>query len=206
MFEFLAQEGAFSFFLHPLRLWFQWILFSPFSDPLCSNEILTSHSASHVSESFKEKKKQLLMMKPCTNSGPLLFVKFTIAEMTMDSSKISKESFQEDLLISLSKKGNCGFPEKSEVKETASYQSFWTNNPLPKRDKSLTRHIHCWWENKTHSFLHAWLDCLWLHYGLDKTWTQHYKPMWGCCKELCTQNPSCIHFLAPVFWVLPSFG
>jgi hypothetical protein len=68
------------------------------------------------------------------------------------------------------------------VKETASYQSFWTNNPLPKRDKSLTRHIQCWWENGTHSFLHAWLDCLWLHYGLDKTWTQHYKPMWGCCR------------------------
>jgi hypothetical protein len=64
------------------------------------------------------------MMKPCTNSGPLFFVKFTIAEMTMDSSKISKESFHEDLLISLSKKGNCAFPEKSEVKETASYQSF----------------------------------------------------------------------------------
>jgi hypothetical protein len=124
MFEFLPQEGAFSFFLHPLRLWFQSILFSPFSDPLCSNEIWTSHSASHLSESFKEKKKQLLMMKPCTNSGPLLFVELTIAEMTMDSSKISKESFHEDLLISLSKKGNCGFPEKSEVKETASYQSF----------------------------------------------------------------------------------
>jgi len=63
-------------------------------------------------------------MKPYTNSGPLLFAEFTIAKMTMDSSKISKESFHKDLLISLSKKGNCGFPVKPEVKETASYQSF----------------------------------------------------------------------------------
>ncbi len=86
----------------------------------------------------------------------------------MDSSKISKESFHKDLLISLSKKGNCRFPEKLEVKETASYQSFWTNNLLPKRDKSLTRHMHCWWENETHPFLHAWLSAS----GCTMDWTK----------------------------------